>query len=100
MVHVNASALVDLSISHCPPSLRIDLDKALRKGDYELASRLQYGDIPSLEKKLAEAKQAGDSASATGSAKMLSDSVRLGTTRETHLHVRRWQSLFHLVRPH
>ncbi|EGD74557.1 ClpB [Salpingoeca rosetta] len=32
--------------------LRIDLQNAMRRGDYELASKLQYGDIPELEKKV------------------------------------------------
>ena len=35
--------------------LRIELDQAKTKGDYERASRLEYGEIPALEKQLAAA---------------------------------------------
>ncbi|NTV74009.1 MAG: AAA domain-containing protein [Holophaga sp.] len=33
--------------------LRIELDRAKARGDYEVASRLEYGEIPTLEKQLA-----------------------------------------------
>jgi len=33
--------------------LRIELDRAKARGDYEVASRLEYGEIPNLEKQLA-----------------------------------------------
>ncbi|BDU71374.1 ATP-dependent Clp protease ATP-binding subunit [Mesoterricola silvestris] len=33
--------------------LRIELDRAKARGDYEVASRLEYGEIPTLEKRLA-----------------------------------------------
>jgi len=33
--------------------LRIELDRAKARGDYEVASRLEYGEIPALEKALA-----------------------------------------------
>lgn len=35
--------------------LRIELDQAKTKGDYERASRLEYGEIPALEKELCDA---------------------------------------------
>ena len=35
--------------------LRIELDQAKTKGEYERASRLEYGEIPALEKQLASA---------------------------------------------
>ncbi len=38
--------------------LRLDLEQAKAKGDYERASRLEYGEIPALEKEIASAGQA------------------------------------------
>ena len=38
--------------------LRFDMERATRDGDYEQASRLQYGEIPALEAKLREAEEA------------------------------------------
>lgn len=52
-------------------SLRIELEKALRANDYEKASRLQYGEIPELEKKLASY----DPNAQTKDSKLLSDAV-------------------------
>jgi ATP-dependent Clp protease ATP-binding subunit ClpB len=40
--------------------VRIQADRAQRDGDLETASRLSYGDIPALEKELAEATAAED----------------------------------------
>jgi ATP-dependent Clp protease ATP-binding subunit ClpB len=34
--------------------LRVDFERAKRNGDFETASRIQYGEIPELERKLAE----------------------------------------------
>lgn len=36
---------------------RVDLQQAMRRGDYEIASKLQYHDIPELEKKLDAAER-------------------------------------------
>ncbi len=47
--------------------LRVAADKAQREGDFETASRLAYGEIPSLEKELIQA-QADESDRITGSA--------------------------------
>ncbi|BDU75616.1 ATP-dependent Clp protease ATP-binding subunit [Mesoterricola sediminis] len=38
--------------------LRIELDRAKSRGDYEVASRLEYGEIPALEKELAASDDA------------------------------------------
>jgi ATP-dependent Clp protease ATP-binding subunit ClpB len=38
--------------------LRVAADKAAREGDLETASRLSYGEIPALEKELADAQEA------------------------------------------
>lgn len=35
----------------------MDLQQAMRRGDYEIASKLQYHDIPELEKKLDAAER-------------------------------------------
>lgn len=40
--------------------LRIELDHAKGKGDYERASRLEYGEIPALERQIAGAPPADD----------------------------------------
>eukprot|EP01147_Barroeca_monosierra_P009657 gene9658-1871_t len=40
--------------------LRVDLQQAMRRGDYEIASKLQYHDIPELEKKLDAAEREGE----------------------------------------
>jgi ATP-dependent Clp protease ATP-binding subunit ClpB len=40
--------------------LRVQAERAQRDGDLESASRLQYGEIPALEKELAEATEAED----------------------------------------
>jgi len=37
---------------------RVELEQAQRRGDLEAAARIQYGEIPDLEKQLAEAEQA------------------------------------------
>jgi len=37
---------------------RVELDQAHRRGDLEGAARIQYGEIPDLEKRLAEAEEA------------------------------------------
>eukprot|EP00042_Codosiga_hollandica_P049555 m.577358 g.577358 ORF g.577358 m.577358 type:complete len:751 (-) comp57909_c0_seq2:35-2287(-) len=49
---------------------RIDLEKAKRASDFERAGKLQYSDIPELERRLSE----GD-AGPTDTSKLLSDSV-------------------------
>src|SRR5690606_23104344 len=50
---------------------RIDLDRAMREGDYQRASKLNYETIPGLESRIAEAEQAAD-----GSApRMVNDQV-------------------------
>jgi ATP-dependent Clp protease ATP-binding subunit ClpB len=38
--------------------LRVELEQAKQKGDYETASRLEYGEIPTLEKQIAKAVSA------------------------------------------
>ncbi len=40
---------------------RIELDRAMRAGDYQQASRLNYETIPGLESRIAEAERAADS---------------------------------------
>ncbi len=60
--------------------LAMQAEVAQREGDYELASRLLYGEIPAVEKELAEAASASASASAAAStdaeqAPMVSDEV-------------------------
>lgn len=52
------------------------MEKALRQGDLAKASKLQYGDIPELEKRIAAADARSDNMSeATASTHLLSDSV-------------------------
>jgi ATP-dependent Clp protease ATP-binding subunit ClpB len=46
--------------------LRTTADKLQREGDYEGASRIRYGDIPALEKELAQADQAEAATTAPG----------------------------------
>jgi len=49
------------------------MEDAQLKGDYELASRLRYGDLPQLEKRLAEAQAMADARKSGNS--MVSDTV-------------------------
>ena len=53
--------------------LRIDAERAQREANLERASRLLYGEIPALEKQLAEAESA--EASNDGAARMVGDQV-------------------------
>jgi ATP-dependent Clp protease ATP-binding subunit ClpB len=45
-----------------------ELDQAKRRGDFETASRIQYGDLRSLEERLAEAERDLDAREASGNA--------------------------------
>ena len=62
---------------------RIDLETAKRTGDFASAGRLQYGDIPELERKLAEAE-------AREAEKMVADAVRPEQIAEV---VERWTGI-------
>ncbi|SUZ30983.1 Chaperone protein ClpB [Roseibaca ekhonensis] len=62
---------------------RIELETAKRNGDFASAGRLQYGDIPELERKLAEAE-------AREAEKMVSDAVRPEQIAEV---VERWTGI-------
>ncbi|WP_296642436.1 ATP-dependent chaperone ClpB [Roseinatronobacter sp.] len=62
---------------------RIELETAKRTGDFATAGRLQYGDIPELERKLAEAE-------AREAEKMVSDAVRPEQIAEV---VERWTGI-------
>ena len=62
---------------------RIDLETAKRQGDFANAGRLQYGDIPELERKLAEAE-------AREAEKMVADAVRPEQIAEV---VERWTGI-------
>ena len=44
--------------------LRVQVERAQRDGDLETASRLSYGDIPTLERELAEAQAASEASAA------------------------------------
>nr|MDK6329020.1 ATP-dependent chaperone ClpB [Alloscardovia omnicolens] len=44
--------------------LRVEADKATREGDLEKASRILYGDIPSIQKELAAAEKNADDSKA------------------------------------
>jgi ATP-dependent Clp protease ATP-binding subunit ClpB len=46
--------------------LRIDLERAQRTADYDVAARLQYGDIPAAEKSVGEAQRDLDEVAAQG----------------------------------
>jgi ATP-dependent Clp protease ATP-binding subunit ClpB len=62
---------------------RIELETAKRTGDFAAAGRLQYGDIPELERKLAEAE-------AREAEKMVADAVRPEQIAEV---VERWTGI-------
>ncbi|MDD7971914.1 ATP-dependent chaperone ClpB [Roseinatronobacter alkalisoli] len=62
---------------------RIDLETAKRSGDFATAGRLQYGDIPELERKLTEAE-------AREAQKMVADAVRPEQIAEV---VERWTGI-------
>ncbi len=62
---------------------RIDLETAKRSGDFANAGRLQYGEIPELERKLAEAE-------AREAEKMVADAVRPEQIAEV---VERWTGI-------
>ena len=47
---------------------RVEADKAAREGDLEKASRILYGEIPSIQKELAAAERAADEADAAEAA--------------------------------
>ena len=53
-------------------SLRLDVERAQREGDYARASELQYGRIPELERRLAASR---DTESAGATARMLKEEV-------------------------
>ncbi|KPI33017.1 ATP-dependent chaperone ClpB [Actinobacteria bacterium OV450] len=57
--------------------LRGQAERAQRDGDFDTASKLLYGEIPALERELAEATEEEEEASKTGSAKsaMVKDEV-------------------------
>jgi len=55
--------------------LQMQADVAQRDGDYERASRLLYGEIPAVEKELAEAATAAQAAAESEQAPMVSDEV-------------------------
>lgn len=57
--------------------LRGQAERAQRDGDFDTASKLLYGEIPSLERELAEATEEEEEASKTGSSKgtMVKDEV-------------------------
>jgi len=62
---------------------RIDLETAKRSGDFAAAGRLQYGEIPDLERKLADAE-------AREAEKMVADAVRPEQIAEV---VERWTGI-------
>ncbi|NBB97319.1 MAG: ATP-dependent chaperone ClpB [Alphaproteobacteria bacterium] len=62
---------------------RVELETAKRNGDFASAGRLQYGDIPELERKLAEAE-------AREAEKMVADAVRPEQIAEV---VERWTGI-------
>ncbi len=62
---------------------RIELETAKRRGDFESAGRLQYGEIPDLERKLAEAE-------AREAEKLVADAVRPEQIAEV---VERWTGI-------
>ena len=62
---------------------RIELETAKRTGDFASAGRLQYGDIPELERKLAEAE-------AREAEKLVADAVRPEQIAEV---VERWTGI-------
>ncbi len=47
---------------------RVELEQSQRRGDLETAARIQYGQIPDLEKRLSEAEQASKARAARGDA--------------------------------
>ncbi len=58
--------------------LRIEAERKLREGDLEGAARLQYGEVPAVEKELAEAEASEGAASESGVAEqapMIADKV-------------------------
>ncbi|MFP3713762.1 ATP-dependent chaperone ClpB [Puerhibacterium sp. TATVAM-FAB25] len=58
--------------------LRTDMERKLREGDLEGAARIQYGEIPAVEKELVEAERAEASADGDGAAEqapMIADKV-------------------------
>ncbi|UOQ59041.1 AAA family ATPase [Leucobacter rhizosphaerae] len=55
--------------------MRIDAERAQREGNLERASKLLYGEIPVIEKQLAEAEQAELFVEADGEPRMVNDQV-------------------------
>ena len=55
--------------------LRIEAERAQREANLERASRLLYGEIPALEKQLAELEAAENISSADGAERMVNDQV-------------------------
>jgi ATP-dependent Clp protease ATP-binding subunit ClpB len=53
---------------------RFEMDRAAKAGEYEVASRLQYGEIPELQQKLAEVERRLDDARRSGGS-LLRESV-------------------------
>jgi ATP-dependent Clp protease ATP-binding subunit ClpB len=58
--------------------LRTQAERLQREGDYEGASKLLYGDIPTLEKELAAAQEAEQQAGGSGKAKDVMVKERVG----------------------
>ncbi len=71
------------SIKEALDRARIDLETAKRTGDFASAGRLQYGEIPELERQLAEAE-------AREAAKLVADAVRPEQIAEV---VERWTGI-------
>ncbi|WP_277207645.1 ATP-dependent chaperone ClpB [Isoptericola croceus] len=70
--------------------LRVDAERKLREGDLEGAARVQYGEIPAVERELTEAEQEERAVAATGSGEadvaqedpMIADKVGAGEIAE------------------
>src|SRR5699024_1530151 len=56
-------------------NLRTEADRAQRDGDLEAASRLLYGEIPAVQRQIAEAEQAEEAAAVSSSEPMIADRV-------------------------
>ncbi|MDO5494679.1 MAG: ATP-dependent chaperone ClpB [bacterium] len=55
--------------------LRVALDQAVRANDFETAGRIEYGEIPTVEKEIAAAEEAESSAETAAAAPMIADRV-------------------------
>src|SRR5699024_3743908 len=56
-------------------NLRTEADRAQRDGDLEAASRLLYGEIPAVQRQIAEAEPAEEAAAVSSSEPMIADRV-------------------------